>query len=138
MQLINYKKTRSEDLILFWNRFLIAIRYFSSDLEKYFEYQGQDYICSRPDDNGMHSCSNLPPLKLGECIFDIQFYWFKSFFFYSLSIGTCLWFPLTYLNMHWHNFGKNIYREMETNEISFGNFWKYRHSMNLENKKSNC
>ncbi|XP_076629158.1 ca[2+]-channel protein alpha[[1]] subunit T isoform X2 [Colletes latitarsis] len=38
------------------------------DLEKYFEYQGQDYICSRPDDNGMHSCSNLPPLKLGNVI----------------------------------------------------------------------
>ncbi|XP_011497163.1 PREDICTED: voltage-dependent T-type calcium channel subunit alpha-1G [Ceratosolen solmsi marchali] len=39
------------------------------DLEKYFEYQGQDYICSRPDDSGMHSCSNLPPLKIGnlEC-----------------------------------------------------------------------
>ncbi|XP_076671262.1 ca[2+]-channel protein alpha[[1]] subunit T isoform X2 [Andrena cerasifolii] len=38
------------------------------DLEKYFEYQGQDYICSRPDDNGMHSCSNLPPLKFGNVI----------------------------------------------------------------------
>ncbi|XP_026299337.1 voltage-dependent T-type calcium channel subunit alpha-1G isoform X4 [Apis mellifera] len=38
------------------------------DLEKYFEYQGQDYICSRPDDNGMHSCSNLPPLKLGNVV----------------------------------------------------------------------
>ncbi|KAG5327931.1 CAC1G protein, partial [Acromyrmex heyeri] len=38
------------------------------DLEKYFEYQGQDYICSRPDDSGMHSCSNLPPLKLGNLV----------------------------------------------------------------------
>ncbi|KAK9301586.1 hypothetical protein QLX08_006035 [Tetragonisca angustula] len=38
------------------------------DLEKYFEYQGQDYICSRPDDNGMHSCSNLPPLKFGNLV----------------------------------------------------------------------
>lgn len=38
----------------------------SSDLEKYFEYQGQDYICSKPDDSGMHSCSNLPPLKIGK------------------------------------------------------------------------
>ncbi|XP_023315824.1 voltage-dependent T-type calcium channel subunit alpha-1G isoform X4 [Trichogramma pretiosum] len=39
------------------------------DLEKFFEYQGQDYICSRMDDNGMHSCSNLPRLKIGniEC-----------------------------------------------------------------------
>lgn len=49
---------------------LIVVHWFSSDLEKYFEYQGQDYICSRPDDNGMHSCSNLPPLKFGECTFD--------------------------------------------------------------------
>lgn len=38
----------------------------SSDLEKYFEYQGQDYICSKPDDSGMHSCSNLPLLKIGK------------------------------------------------------------------------
>ncbi|XP_011061774.1 PREDICTED: voltage-dependent T-type calcium channel subunit alpha-1G isoform X1 [Acromyrmex echinatior] len=38
------------------------------DLEKYFEYQGQDYICSRPDDSGMHSCSNLPPLKFGNLV----------------------------------------------------------------------
>ncbi|XP_017887476.1 voltage-dependent T-type calcium channel subunit alpha-1G isoform X3 [Ceratina calcarata] len=40
------------------------------DLEKFFEYQGQDYICSRPDDNGMHSCSNLPPLKIGNVVCD--------------------------------------------------------------------
>lgn len=78
---------------MFRNRFLIVARCFSSDLEKYFEYQGQDYICSRPDDNGMHSCSNLPPLKFGECIFDILFTGFPIVFslcphpfFYSLSI----------------------------------------------------
>lgn len=65
---------------MFRNRFLIVARCFSSDLEKYFEYQGQDYICSRPDDNGMHSCSNLPPLKFGECIFDILFIGFPIFF----------------------------------------------------------
>ncbi|KYN07935.1 Voltage-dependent T-type calcium channel subunit alpha-1G [Cyphomyrmex costatus] len=41
---------------------------YPDDLEKYFEYQGQDYICSRPDDSGMHSCSNLPPLKLGNLV----------------------------------------------------------------------
>ncbi|XP_043464929.1 voltage-dependent T-type calcium channel subunit alpha-1H isoform X1 [Leptopilina heterotoma] len=32
-------------------------------LRKYFEYQGQDYICSKPEDNGMHSCHDLPSLK---------------------------------------------------------------------------
>ncbi|KAK0098542.1 hypothetical protein PV326_007002 [Microctonus aethiopoides] len=41
---------------------------YPDDLEKYFEYQGQDYICSRPDDNGMHTCDNLPPLKLGDIV----------------------------------------------------------------------
>ncbi|RLU22910.1 hypothetical protein DMN91_005188 [Ooceraea biroi] len=41
---------------------------YPDNLEKYFEYQGQDYICSRPDDSGMHSCSNLPPLKLGNVV----------------------------------------------------------------------
>ncbi|XP_033214107.1 voltage-dependent T-type calcium channel subunit alpha-1H-like [Belonocnema kinseyi] len=37
-------------------------------LEKYYENQGQDYICSRPEDSGMHSCSHLPPLKFGDTI----------------------------------------------------------------------
>ncbi|XP_071560722.1 ca[2+]-channel protein alpha[[1]] subunit T isoform X4 [Temnothorax nylanderi] len=41
---------------------------YPDDLEKYFEYGGQDYICSRPDDSGMHLCSNLPPLKLGNVV----------------------------------------------------------------------
>ncbi|XP_015590684.1 voltage-dependent T-type calcium channel subunit alpha-1G isoform X2 [Cephus cinctus] len=41
---------------------------YPDDLEKYFEYQGQDYICSRPDDSGMHTCNNLPPLKLGNLV----------------------------------------------------------------------
>ncbi|XP_012271946.2 voltage-dependent T-type calcium channel subunit alpha-1H [Orussus abietinus] len=41
---------------------------YPDDLEKYFDYQGQDYICSRPDDSGMHSCSDLPPLKLGNLV----------------------------------------------------------------------
>ncbi|KYQ53200.1 Voltage-dependent T-type calcium channel subunit alpha-1I [Trachymyrmex zeteki] len=41
---------------------------YPDDLEKYFESQGQDYICSRPDDSGMHSCSNLPPLKFGNLV----------------------------------------------------------------------
>ncbi|XP_008484711.1 voltage-dependent T-type calcium channel subunit alpha-1G-like, partial [Diaphorina citri] len=38
------------------------------NLPTYFQYKDQekDYICSRPDDNGMHYCSNLPPYKLGD------------------------------------------------------------------------
>ncbi|XP_071444004.1 voltage-dependent T-type calcium channel subunit alpha-1G [Hetaerina americana] len=37
-------------------------------LASYYRYQEQDrdYICSRPDDNGMHTCSDLPPTKDGE------------------------------------------------------------------------
>ncbi|XP_034935713.1 voltage-dependent T-type calcium channel subunit alpha-1I isoform X2 [Chelonus insularis] len=41
---------------------------YPENLGKYFEYQGQDYICSRPGDNGMHSCYNLPPLKIGDTV----------------------------------------------------------------------
>ncbi|XP_046400704.1 voltage-dependent T-type calcium channel subunit alpha-1I [Ischnura elegans] len=34
-------------------------------LASFYRYQEQDrdYICSRPDDNGMHTCSDLPPTK---------------------------------------------------------------------------
>ena len=70
---------------------LIVVHCFSSDLEKYFEYQGQDYICSRPDDNGMHSCSNLPPLKFGECTSSTFLpLLFESFLSLSLSLSLCL------------------------------------------------
>lgn len=63
------KKKQPVCTVIFHSMLIVA-HWFSSDLEKYFEYQGQDYICSRPDDNGMHSCSNLPPLKFGEYNFD--------------------------------------------------------------------
>ncbi|KAI5727529.1 hypothetical protein M8J77_003359 [Diaphorina citri] len=41
---------------------------YPKNLPTYFQYKDQekDYICSRPDDNGMHYCSNLPPYKLGD------------------------------------------------------------------------
>ncbi|KAG8268301.1 low voltage-gated calcium channel activity protein [Homalodisca vitripennis] len=35
-------------------------------LAAYYSYQGDkegDYICSKPEDNGMHSCRDLPPTK---------------------------------------------------------------------------
>ncbi|XP_065204837.1 voltage-dependent T-type calcium channel subunit alpha-1H-like isoform X2 [Planococcus citri] len=35
------------------------------DLPPYYQYKDQDrdYICSQPDANGMHTCSNIPPMK---------------------------------------------------------------------------
>ncbi|XP_054283279.1 voltage-dependent T-type calcium channel subunit alpha-1G-like [Macrosteles quadrilineatus] len=39
-------------------------------LAAYYQYQEQDrdYICSKPEDNGMHRCSDLPPYKHGELL----------------------------------------------------------------------
>ncbi|XP_037914604.1 voltage-dependent T-type calcium channel subunit alpha-1G isoform X4 [Hermetia illucens] len=37
----------------------------------YYEYsKEQDYICSKPDDSGMHLCSNLPPYRVGPMLCD--------------------------------------------------------------------
>ncbi|KAF4518088.1 hypothetical protein B566_EDAN007789 [Ephemera danica] len=35
-------------------------------LSSYYRYleQDRDYICSKPEDNGMHTCANLPPYRL--------------------------------------------------------------------------
>ncbi|XKL69251.1 hypothetical protein PGB90_007020 [Kerria lacca] len=35
------------------------------ELPPYYHYkeQDRDYICSQPDANGMHTCSNIPPTK---------------------------------------------------------------------------
>ncbi|XP_055600094.1 voltage-dependent T-type calcium channel subunit alpha-1G isoform X2 [Uranotaenia lowii] len=35
----------------------------------YYEFsKEQDYICSKPDDSGMHLCQNLPPFRIGPLI----------------------------------------------------------------------
>lgn len=32
----------------------------------YYEFsKEQDYICSKPEDSGMHLCSDLPPYRIG-------------------------------------------------------------------------
>lgn len=37
-------------------------------LASYYQYldQERDYICSKPEDHGMHLCSDIPPLKIGD------------------------------------------------------------------------
>ncbi|XP_033608822.1 voltage-dependent T-type calcium channel subunit alpha-1H isoform X2 [Cryptotermes secundus] len=39
-------------------------------LASYYTYmeQDRDYICSKPEDNGMHQCSNLPNYKVGDLV----------------------------------------------------------------------
>ncbi|KAJ9586536.1 hypothetical protein L9F63_019833, partial [Diploptera punctata] len=39
-------------------------------LASYYQYieQDRDYICSKPEDNGMHQCSGLPNYKIGEMV----------------------------------------------------------------------
>ncbi|XP_062714387.1 voltage-dependent T-type calcium channel subunit alpha-1G isoform X3 [Aedes albopictus] len=40
-----------------------------SDISFYYEFsKEQDYICSKPDDSGMHLCNNLPPYRIGPLV----------------------------------------------------------------------
>ncbi|XP_053687605.1 voltage-dependent T-type calcium channel subunit alpha-1G [Sabethes cyaneus] len=40
-----------------------------SDISFYYEFsKEQDYICSKPDDSGMHLCKNLPPYRIGALV----------------------------------------------------------------------
>ncbi|KAL0279686.1 UNVERIFIED_CONTAM: hypothetical protein PYX00_001187 [Menopon gallinae] len=53
------------------NRTFYSIRSrVTSPLALYYQYieQDKDYICSRPDDNGMHKCENLPHYREGNMI----------------------------------------------------------------------
>ncbi|XP_070508041.1 voltage-dependent T-type calcium channel subunit alpha-1G isoform X8 [Chironomus tepperi] len=39
------------------------------DISFYYEFsKEQDYICSKPEDSGMHLCSNLPPYRIGPLV----------------------------------------------------------------------
>ncbi|KAK6624355.1 hypothetical protein RUM44_011214 [Polyplax serrata] len=42
--------------------------HYEESLSLHYIEQDKDYICSRPDDNGMHTCNNLPHYKIGEMI----------------------------------------------------------------------
>ncbi|XP_050328266.1 uncharacterized protein LOC126758195 isoform X4 [Bactrocera neohumeralis] len=38
-------------------------------VSNYYEFsKEQDYICSKPEDSGMHLCANLPPYRVGDMI----------------------------------------------------------------------
>lgn len=40
-----------------------------SSVSNYYEFsKEQDYICSKPEDSGMHLCSDLPPYRVGDMI----------------------------------------------------------------------
>ncbi|XP_053680471.1 voltage-dependent T-type calcium channel subunit alpha-1G [Anopheles nili] len=40
-----------------------------TDVSFYYEFsKEQDYICSKPDDSGMHLCQNLPPYRIGPLV----------------------------------------------------------------------
>lgn len=47
------------------NTFSFDIR----SLSQYYEFsKDQDYICSTPEDSGMHLCGNFPPYRIGSLI----------------------------------------------------------------------
>lgn len=38
-------------------------------LSQYYEFsKDQDYICSTPEDSGMHLCGNFPPYRIGSLV----------------------------------------------------------------------
>ncbi|XP_053658326.1 voltage-dependent T-type calcium channel subunit alpha-1G [Anopheles marshallii] len=40
-----------------------------TDVSFYYEFsKEQDYICSKPEDSGMHLCQNLPPYRIGPLV----------------------------------------------------------------------
>lgn len=42
---------------------------FSDSISYYYEFsKEQDFICSKPEDSGMHQCSSLPPYRIGPMI----------------------------------------------------------------------
>lgn len=46
----------------------------SFSISFYYEFsKEQDYICSKPDDSGMHLCDNLPPFRIGAQICNGEF-----------------------------------------------------------------
>lgn len=50
---------------------------FSSDsISYYYEFsKEQDYICTKPEDSGMHQCSALPPYRIGPMICNGKYMW---------------------------------------------------------------
>lgn len=50
--------------------FALKIYLFSSDsISYYYEFsKEQDYICSKPEDSGMHQCTTLPPYRIGPMV----------------------------------------------------------------------
>jgi hypothetical protein len=50
------------------NALSFSIKYFYS-VSFYYEFsKEQDYICSKPEDSGMHKCADLPPYRIGPLI----------------------------------------------------------------------
>lgn len=71
--------------------FALKVYLFSSDsISYYYEFsKEQDYICSKPEDSGMHQCTNLPPFRIGpmicNCKYVITVYWQMPYRIYSSS-----------------------------------------------------
>lgn len=68
---------------------------FAFSVSFYYEFsKEQDYICSRPDDSGMHLCSELPPYRVGPMLcngklktkFNVGHMWCNYFFQASAHI----------------------------------------------------
>ena len=48
--------------------------FFFYSISFYYEFsKEQDYICSKPEDSGMHLCSNLPPYRIGPLVCNSEY-----------------------------------------------------------------
>ncbi|XP_052870084.1 voltage-dependent T-type calcium channel subunit alpha-1G [Anopheles cruzii] len=50
-------------------RLLVNQKKIKTDVSFYYEFsKEQDYICSKPEDSGMHLCQHLPPYRIGPLV----------------------------------------------------------------------
>lgn len=57
--------------LFFFASLSISVFFFPTkrSISFYYEFsKEQDYICSKPEDSGMHLCSNLPPYRIGPLV----------------------------------------------------------------------
>jgi len=53
---------------------LILCTHRTPSLSQYYEFsKDQDYICSTPNDSGMHLCGNFPPYRIGSLVCNGKF-----------------------------------------------------------------
>lgn len=63
---------------------------FPYSISYYYEFsKEQDFICSKPEDSGMHMCSNLPPYRIGPMVCNCKYRLLIIVLFYFFPFFQC-------------------------------------------------